>query len=229
MVRPPPFGGGIPFAVDPVVSISPGAGLIYALYEAIVNAPKLIALATELYAASQEVEIIGFRGDATLTEEAQLIQLGHVGVSTNGGEAIYGFHPSQAAVNELGDETLPFLKAGGAMRGQVYDDTGIFSQASKLASQGARTTVYRMPVSVSAEQYSQIEGSISAQVKNPSLTQGWYTLSNKVNGEYVPMPPQCNNCATWPRTLGLPLPENTRFLHRYIPILEKLGTIWNPQ
>jgi hypothetical protein len=235
---------GMPFAVDSVLSISPGAGLIYALYEAITNAPKLIALATELVAAgeaaqnaevssipeaSQAVEIIGFRGNATLTEENPLIQLGHVGVSTDAGETIYGFHPAQAAVDELGDETLPFLRAGGAMRGQVYNDTEIFKRANQLASQGSGTTVYRMPVSISAEQYSQIDGSISAQAGNPSLTQGWYRLPEKVNGEYVPMPPQCNNCATWPRTLGLPLPENTGWLHRYIPILEKLGTIWNPQ
>jgi hypothetical protein len=43
------------------------------------------------------------------------------------------------------------------------------------------------------------------------------------------MPEDRDNCATFPRKLGLPLPETTGQLRWYIAQLENTGEKWQPQ
>jgi hypothetical protein len=180
---------------------------------------------------SRTVKVAGFRGvgfnDPAYASEDALIKAGHVGVSFDGGKTIYGFHPSEQAMNYAPDP-LDFLRRGGALQGQVYDDTATFLRAYQLSKQGGGTSVYQTSVRISAEEFAEMQASVLAQVENPSLTRGWYRFPEKVDGIPVEMPPQCNNCATWPRTLGLPIPEDTGQLSRYIPLLKKLGSLWEP-
>jgi hypothetical protein len=80
-----------------------------------------------------EIRIVGFRGvgfeNPQFEDEPALIRAGHVGISLDTGKTIYGFQPSVTAVNEfteLGIDILEFLKEGGAIRGQIYDERKYF-------------------------------------------------------------------------------------------------------
>jgi len=181
-----------------------------------------------------EVRIVGFRGvgfkDPLYSAEDGLIQAGHVGISLDG-KTIYGFHPAEEAIAELerlfaegkAPSVFDFLKSGGALRGQVYDDTALFQRACDLANNGARTNVWQQSIPISAQDLARIEQAIQQQLAEGSPYPSWYRFP-ALGGEL--MPPECNNCATWPRTLGVPLPEGTGQLRDYIELLKALGFPW---
>jgi len=161
--------------------------------------------------------------------EHPLIKAGHVGISLDG-KTIYGFHPSPEAVAALeqlhaagkAPSTFDFLKQGAALRGQVQIDTAVFQRATELARSGARTQVWQLVIDVSEQDFARIAQTVRQQLANGSPYPSWYRFPT--TGE--PMPPQCNNCATWPRTLGLPIPEITGQLRDFIAVLQQRGIPW---
>ena len=208
----------------------------------------------------REVQILGFRGIgfSGITPELQaqhtLIKAGHIGVSFDGGKTIFGFHPhpnSGAQILEfgtvspvefakhggakllVGPDKLPF--SGGAFRGTVQNDTEVFKQANALfekgvvGAKGKTTEVWQLDVQVSKEHFEQIQTQVLREVEAGSPYPSWYRFPDRRPG--VVMPRQCNNCATWPRTLGLPIPEKTGQLSIYIDELKIAGgeTMWKPK
>ncbi len=181
----------------------------------------------------REIQLFGFRGVASRPQyvnEQGLIKLGHVGISFDGGKTIYGFHPSEISMAqfESREAAINFLRNGGSLPGQVYNDTPIFLRAAQLADEGANTTVYRLIIPASAADYDSISASVVRQVENPSLTTATYSLPKIENG--VPyMPAGCNNCATWPQIFGIPIPELSGQLKYYIEAMRSAGaSIWHP-
>jgi hypothetical protein len=181
--------------------------------------------------AGTQVKIIGFRGtgfrDPTYVNEHPLIRAGHVGISFDDGATVYGFQPSEAAARQYGDDLLSVLRDNVSVEGQVFDDTLTFLRANELASRGARTRVYEMSIDVGHEEFARIQASVAAQLDNPALTQTRYMFPPRTpEGLPMSMPPGCANCATFPRELGIPIPEETGQLSRYIDELKQLGTLW---
>jgi hypothetical protein len=187
---------------------------------------------------TRNVELIGFRGVSPsnwINEYAvgdeiidDLAQFGHVGVSFNRGKTIYGFRPSDAAM-EMPDLD-PVLRHGGTVPGQVFDDTTSFINAHRLSQEGVmgnRTRPYVMQITVSEQEAARMQQAVVAQVADPSLTSSPYRFPelDEVTGLPLPMPPGCNNCATWPRTLGIPIPEETGQLYYRLPDGTKAGYI----
>ena len=175
--------------------------------------------------------LVGFRGigfnpirytDPAYVHESELIKAGHVGVSLDGGQTVYGFHPSPEALAAVANGRA-FLQEGGALRGGVYDDTEIFRRAQQLAQDEPRTTVWQQVLYVTPEQFTRIAGQITAAQAAGSMLDAWYRFPSP---DGAAMPPQCDNCATWPRTLGLSIPEDTGRLRDYIPLLAQGGTPW---
>lgn len=175
--------------------------------------------------------LVGFRGigfnpirytDPAYDNESELIKAGHVGVSLDGGQTVYGFHPSPEALAAVANGR-GFLQEGGALRGAVYDDTAVFRRAHALARDEPRTTVWQQVLHVTPEQFTRIEEQIAVALGAGNTLEAWYRFPSP---DGAAMPPQCNNCATWPRTLGLPIPEETGRLRDYIPLLAQEGASW---
>lgn len=191
--------------------------------------------ATETPQLGREVQLFGFRGVASnpqYANEQQLIKWGHVGISFDGGKTIYGFHPSEISLSQFKSPELAisYLRNGGTLPGQVYNDTSIFLRAAQLADQGAIiTTVYRLPIPVSEAEYNSIRASVISQVENPSLTTAEYSLPD-TDGPVSYMPAGYNNCATWPQLFGLPIPELSGHLKYYIEAMKSApgATVWHP-
>jgi hypothetical protein len=176
----------------------------------------------------KQIYLIGFRGTGFRLEqfkrEPLLIRAGHVGFAFEGDEKrIFGFHPTVEAVKSIGDDeaVIDWLKRLNPMPGTIHDDTDIFRRADELARQDTRTKVWQMSISVSDEEFERIQ----------HLTLLWYTEKKVFVYSFPPeeLHPDRDNCATFPRRLGLPLPEETGQLVSYIPILAERGTEWHLQ
>jgi hypothetical protein len=172
--------------------------------------------------------LIGFRGTTFRAEqfknESLLIRAGHVGFAFEGDERrIFGFHPTAEAARAIGDDdaVIAWLKQLNTMPGTLQDDAAIFHRAYELAKGNARTHVWQMPIEVSDEEFERIR----------NLTLLWYTEETTFLYSFPPETPMPDrdNCATFPRNLGLPLPELTGQLQNYVPILAERGTTWHPE
>lgn len=180
--------------------------------------------------SSREVRIIGFRGigfdvlnypepaDA-YQQEAVLLKAGHVGVSLDGGKTIWGFHPTpeEWARFTADEEGIEHLKQGNFLFAGVYDDTHIFLRANALAQPTRRTAVRQMIIHVSPAEFARIEQELQRAVALGSNLQMVYRFPDQGGG---PMPTGYDNCATWPRTIGVDVPELTGQLREYLQYLK---------
>jgi len=175
------------------------------------------------------VYIIGFRGtgfrDKRYFGEEALIRAGHVGISFEGNkDRILGFHPTQDAIAVIGDDeaVIERLKGHHSVDGALQDDTMIFQRAFELAEFGARTEVWQMAIASSNEEFERIR--IQALE--------WYQEQKIFSYAFPPddKPPieSQDNCATFLRKLGLPLPEPTGKLLDFIPAIKADGHEWQP-
>ena len=167
----------------------------------------------------KEIDLVGFQGNMRARGEALLVQVGHVGVSFDGGDTIYGFRPTDAALEQIGDnlEFLRSLRDRMGFRGGIYNDTGVFQRANELGQE-----VWRIPYVMSEEEFNNIFQEFQTQLSD-GPNPGWYSFPPK-NGD--PMPLGCNNCATWPKTLGLDIPEDTGNLQNYMQAFKNVGKRW---
>jgi hypothetical protein len=201
----------------------------------------------------RDIRVIGFRGvsprnwpDNYATGDIvvdDLAQFGHVGVSFDGGRTIYGFRPSQIVMDEVSGDSLDMLlRDGYEVAGQVFDDTAAFNYAYDLAARrvlNGRTQPYQLSIPVSDATYNRMHREVLTQVADPSLTTSTYRFPDidEETGLPLPMPAHTNNCATWCRTIGVPLVENTGQLSYrlpdgteagYIVELRERGIPWRP-
>jgi hypothetical protein len=165
------------------------------------------------------IEIYGFRGTGRTAEEfietEPLIYAGHVGISFDRGKTIYGFTPHAPGLSSA--EIVETLKQKKSFPGQVLDDTAIFHRAQDLAEQGYRTQVYVQSIPVSEADFNRIRKQVLEEVGGSPLVGKRYAF---------PGPKGCFNCATWPASHGIPIPEPTGQLRDYIPRLMELGRPW---
>lgn len=178
----------------------------------------------------REVRIVGFRGvgdNRHYTNEHDLIKAGHVGVSFDGGNTIFGFHPTPAAMAAFPthDAAIAHLRARQALVGGVYDDTAIFLRAHELAHGGARTAVWQRAIGLQPEQWEGVERAVQEALAATSAGTYDRRYCWPVKDRH-PMPEGVDNCATWPRVLGLELPEPTGILSVYIEALRDQGQRW---
>ena len=171
------------------------------------------------------IYLIGFRGAGIrpqYKEEDGLILLGHVGIMfQDNREQILGFHPTTDALAHFANpqEALSWLRDRKLLDGCLQDDTNIFKRAYRLSKDNPILTVWQYSITVSDE--------IFASIKEKALT--WYN-EKKIFPYGLPAKDQTwDNCATFPRQLGIALPENTGSLYLYISELKKLGHIWKPE
>jgi hypothetical protein len=194
------------------------------------------------------VELWGFRGVRTIegrppsewTEEERayveklkktdpLLFAGHVGLSVDGGKTIIGFTPQKPAAMEMPD-FLASLFHHDAYPGIVDNDTAVFERAREHARQFGWNTE---PVSAvelvdkpakldTAKKVAKMSGmnpgehgmGYSFPLKEPEAG-SHFAASNKYPAECV------SNCAAFPEKVGVPIPEPSGNLGRYIPELEK--------
>jgi RHS repeat-associated protein len=190
----------------------------------------LAGIACQVKTTSNFIELYAYRGTGrTYPNEPTLVRIGHVGVSLDGGQTIYGFHPTGEAIAVLeqqGVDIENFLFQRGAMQGGVFDDTAVFLRANELAHEGSRSQVWRQSIPVSEAEFYRIQNQILTQAVEGSPYPSWYRLPSPTGSS---MPFQCNNCATWPRTLNLAIPEESGNLLSYLEAIQNAGaTPWRP-
>jgi hypothetical protein len=176
----------------------------------------------------EAIYLIGFRGvgfkDPAYQSESPLIQAGHVGWYFAEESVIYGFHPTSETVADYGGMTalLKALKRHEIVAATVQDDSAIFERANELAKQGGTTNVWEQRIKIAQAEVNRMR----------ELTQSW--LSNQTVFRYtfpfnIMAHDQIDNCATFPRWLGLPLPHYNGQLIDYIPKLASYGQLWSPK
>jgi hypothetical protein len=176
----------------------------------------------------KNVYLIGFRGtgiSSVFANESPLIQVGHVGFAfENDVETIYGLHPTDQEIERQGgaESLLEHLMSNGSCAATLQLDGAIFVRADLLAQEGQSTAVWQLAIALSDNRFD------AAQEK---ATQ-WYNEQKEFTYAFptrrVELTDFRDNCATFPRRLGLPIPESSGRLIKYIPELERLGTRWKP-
>jgi len=178
----------------------------------------------------KRITLIGFRGTSFQIPEYQnepaLIRAGHVGFAfEDEPDLILGFHPTPEAIEAIGGEeaAIEWLKENEPLDGALQDDFSIFVRAYELHQQGARTEVWQISIELPDAEYKRIR----LQALQWYTEKTVFTYAFPQRG-YPPLPDQ-DNCATFPRRLALPLPEQTGQLVRYVAVLESEGTRWKPE
>ena len=176
----------------------------------------------------KHVYLVGFRGTGFRNQQYQneplLIRAGHVGFYfEDDPQRIFGFHPTEQAVNAVGDDqaVIDWLKNHRILEGALHDDTVVFQRAYDLAQSGAPTVVWQMSIPLNDDAFDRIR----------EQAEQWYTDGKVFMYSFPPAEPKTDrdNCATFPRKLGLLLPEPTGNLREYIPALQANGEIWTPE
>lgn len=125
-----------------------------------------------------------------------------------------GFTPVTPDIMSNSD-VIAALKKHVSFPGQVLDDTAIFHLAQDHGMQ-----VYKQSISVSASEFSEIQSRVINDINNSPMFDKTYSF---------PEPPyNCApyNCATWPSTNGIPIPESSGVMTDYMKILAEIGTPW---
>lgn len=170
----------------------------------------------------RRVHLIGFQGVGIRPKyqnEHGLILLGHVGIAfDDSSQQILGFHPTPKSLEafDTPQDALRWLRDRKTLEGSLQDDTTIFQRAYELSKDNPRLTVWQYDIEIADDVFD--------TVRDKAIT--WY---NEVKIFLYGLPAinqTWDNCATFPRQLGLPLPETTGNLYLYIGILKKLGHPW---
>jgi hypothetical protein len=173
-----------------------------------------------------ELWLLGFRGATrasyrAFAEADPLLYTGHVGLSLDRGATIFGFSP--LAPDAPPREVIDRLKRGDTFPGIVRDDRPVFVRAAEAAVRGLLASpvyLWAQPADrpTLARLRALIQDDMLAGV-SAAKAYGW--LGGRA-GVY--------NCATWPRSLGVAVPEETGQLADYIAALRRVsgGRRWTP-
>jgi hypothetical protein len=164
------------------------------------------------------VRLLAFRGvgfrNPLYDGEPALIKMGHVGLQFEGDPVIYGFRPTPEAMSEIGSEqaVIDWLRDRKPLEGAIFDDTAVFRRAHELSVPASRhTRVYVAEYHLSDDEFD----TIRAQLLEWHMTGHTFLYALPQRGR-TPMPSDRENCATFPRRLGLAIPEATGHLQYYI-------------
>lgn len=164
-----------------------------------------------------------------------LLAAGHVGISFDGGDTIYGLTPEWRGKMTL-EECRQRLVNHEILPGIVDEDTEAFTRARELAdANGWNTELERVVVMYDrATQPHLVEEVERIRSLPPGAVFG-YTFPSKepgqngqhfqggasYDGRFTYCSDQVSNCATWPSKLGVPIPESSGNMARYMPELKK--------
>ena len=174
----------------------------------------------------KHIHLIGFQGtghrDQRYLSESGLILVGHVGFAFEEQTgSIFGFHPTNEAAEEIGDTeaVISALRRGESLEGRLFDDYQIFRRAWELSQVNPRTTVWFRRIPTTDAEYERIKKQVYE----------WYTEKTVFAYSFPSEDPDTDNCATFPRRLGLPLPEPSGHLVYYVKVLMAEGERWFPE
>lgn len=158
---------------------------------------------------------------------------GHVGYSFDNGGSIYGLGPYAPHLADDIPRLIQTLKDGVGYPGFVTNDRLFFKEA--LNSQAtarygigkefgtARQTVYKLDMPVTRGEFETAQRLTLERGFETPLPE--FPYSFKTGGACVAP----YNCATYPSSLGLPIPANTGAVSRYVPAMIQQGaTPWRP-
>ena len=175
------------------------------------------------------VSLFGFRGAGSARDLMALdaphpyVVTGHVGYSFDGGKTIYGFGPKMPdGISAF--EAVQSLRNGASYPGVITDDTAIFrsiANSSAASRGGVPQAVIEHRISMSHEQFDMIKLAHNAIGINSPMNNTMYGFPGKNSCTF--------NCATFPMSIGIPIPEATGNMRNYMPLLEKLGMPWKPE
>lgn len=178
-----------------------------------------------------EIRIIAFRGiglhNTRFKQESGLIKAGHVGFQFEGDDLIYGFHPTQAAIQSAGGEEaiLRLLIDRIPQPAALHDDTEIFIRAYELAQKGAPTTVLVVTYQVPDEDF--------GKIRDTALR--WYNEGKQLMYNFPKKDGSFDadeaNCAVFPEKLGIPIPIRNGKMGVYIDTMRQLPNVrrWQPK
>ena len=156
------------------------------------------------------IQVLIFRGTGGVQnrnhpyyKEPGLVRAGHVGVAGVIEDKIIGFHPTDAAAEQLGSEEglIKALVRHEPQPGRLQDDTAYFERAYELIEgTGGRTTVFTYSVEISDDTLKAI--------------QAWYNEQKEVAYNFPNNDGQFqegeSNCAMfWVEWFRIPLPKRT--------------------
>jgi hypothetical protein len=168
------------------------------------------------------IHTLAFRGTG-MYSPVGLITFGHIGIQLAGDPIIYGFHPTPEEEARYGASLSDALKQHAPIEGCVYDDTDVFVYAAQLARQGERCRVWMDTQRVMPWTFSSIRRRLDQQLaEQPPMR---YQFPPR---DGTPMPPGVDNCATWPRTIGMTPLDPTGQVRTIIARLETHGQRWEP-
>lgn len=156
--------------------------------------------------------------------EHGLIKLGHVGILFEGvNSTILGFHPTPGAIHAIGgeDKAYDWLRNRKRLDGSLQNDTFVFDRAFDLSTSNSDLTVWQLPLLLPASEFDRVVEKASRWHWEQNIFP--YMLPPKVPTE------NWDNCATFPRRLGLSIPESTGQLFWYIEALRHQGNRWIPK
>lgn len=166
-----------------------------------------------------ELWLLGFRGATRASYRAfaegdPLLHTGHVGLSLDRGATIYGFSPLVPGAPPR--EVIDRLKRGETFPGVVRDDRTVFERAVVAAERGLLgSPVYLWARELDASAMEGIGERLVAELLGQAAAEKRYGWLVAREGVY--------NCATWPRSLGVTLPEETGQLADYIDALRRVA------
>lgn len=156
-----------------------------------------------------------------------LLGAGHVGMSFDGGESIFGLRPQtkgDGLTQAEFDQVVERVTRNKDVPGIIGDDTRTFRLAEKLArEQGWDTEITVAAQLVSAEKRAEVMAQIGEWSRSNGTHGKKYTWPFREPDEQGRRFPDENtaNCALFPKMLGLCVPEESGELRKYIPALKR--------
>lgn len=157
------------------------------------------------------IQIHAFRGSRdSEDEDPRLGRTGHVGISVDGGETIWGFNPVKPAGISR-DELIIRLRAGEYFPAWIRKDTELFKRAEK-----SRPVAIEEQTFMDANICQEVEKLLTSDIKNSTnspLRDKRYSFPRKRLGGFET---NCWNCCTYPSTLGMETPFPSGQLGEYL-------------
>ena len=164
-----------------------------------------------------------FRQAREYLDRTLLMYAGHIGISLNGGQEIFGWLPKVDKGTPEDEIAERLFKYHDTYPGELNDDRWIFELAQEMSDQlHTNTGVIVSHVRISSDTAKKIEQKISHLHSGDHNKR--YGFPHQTHDPNI-----VSNCATCPgRNLHAPIPEPTGQLNQYIPNLQswsKLGPV----
>ncbi len=187
------------------------------------------------------ISLLGFRGagtkdDLLAPDSPHPYQVtGHVGYKLKDKGPIYGFGPNVS--DEIPHhKIIESLKQGERYPGQITNDTDVFRAVATnpaVGRDGNPQVVIEQKIPFLRPQFERIKKEHNRLLAAGPSTEVLYGFpSRKSAGEGISASSDGKepvfNCATFPKRLGIPIPEKTGNMRKYMTPLAEAGRPWKP-